>query len=63
MALYINGVEISLQAGFVYENTIGINSIKMAYVGGTSNLYSEIKDLKLYNTALTDAELQALTTI
>jgi hypothetical protein len=62
-ALWINGIEKdtnTTQSNNVQSGTL--NSLNFD-INGSNNFYGNVKDLKIYNTALTDAELQALTTI
>jgi len=61
-ALWVDGVERSTDtSGSVFsENTL--NSLNFN-IGGGSHFYSKTKDVRVYNTALTDQELQTLTTI
>jgi len=61
-ALWVDGVERSTDtSGSVFsENTL--NSLDFN-IGGGSHFYSKTKDIRVYNTALTDQELQTLTTI
>jgi len=61
-ALWVDGVKRSTDiSGSVFSaNTL--NSLDFN-IGGGSHFYSETKDVRVYNTALTDAELQTLTTI
>jgi len=59
-ALWVDGVERSTDtSGSVFTantlNSIGFN------IGGGSHFYSETKEVRVYNTALTDQELAALT--
>jgi hypothetical protein len=58
--LFVNGVKVaqSLTGG-----TGGVNLSNLAFNNGVSgaNFYGSAKDLRVYNTALTDAELIALT--
>jgi hypothetical protein len=61
-AIWINGVEVGTDlTGSV--NAIGTFD-QLSFARGTSNtpFYGNVKEVKVYNTALTDAELQALTT-
>ena len=60
-AVYINGVKKTLNAGFVATAMSGLSELKLLYGGGGNNFYGKVKDLKVYNTALTDTELQNLT--
>jgi hypothetical protein len=59
-ALWINGVEVATDNSGTLP--IGMNRIAFDEGSGASNFYGNVKETKLYNTALTDAELQALTT-
>ena len=59
MALWFNGIKVG-------ENTTAIMPVNLSELsfddgGNTSKFYGNIKDVRVYNTALTDAELQALT--
>ena len=57
-ALWVNGIEIiTVSSG---NTPTGLNSLDLK--GQGFNFYGNIKDIKLYNTALTDAELITLTT-
>ena len=60
-SLWINGVEVhSNTTAFSFNNSLS----NLGNYDGLGNYgYFNIKDTKLYNTALTDQELQALTTI
>ena len=59
-ALWVNGVERSTDtSGSVFsENTL--NSLDFN-IGGGSHFYSKTKDVRVYNTALTDIDLEELT--
>jgi hypothetical protein len=59
--VYFNGIELDSS---VSGNTISANTLttlKFQASNGTSDFYGNVKDVRLYNTALTDQELQALT--
>jgi hypothetical protein len=60
--LYVNGVlELTDTSG---NTPIGLNTLQLTDGNGTSNKFKgKVKDLRVYNTALTDAELIELTTI
>lgn len=60
-SLWINGIEgVSTVSGNVPSNLSVLNFTST----GTSNpFYGKVRDVKVFDTALTDAELQALTTI
>ena len=58
-ALWVNGIEVGVaSSGDVIS---GLDTLGFSFVSG-NNFYGNVKDLRVYNTALTDAELQALTT-
>ena len=61
-SLWVNGVKVvsDLSGGVFANNTL--NNINFSQ-GGSNFLYGKIKDLRVYSTALTDSELQALTTL
>ena len=60
-ALWSNGVRKLLRT----NPSSPINLLNLDFDNGENNspFYGNVKDIKLYNTVLTDAELQALTTI
>ena len=60
-ALWVDGVERNADANGSVFTANTLNSLSFN-VGGASHFYSETKDVRVYNIALTDAELQALTT-
>ena len=60
-ALWINGVEVATDLS---GNTpIGLNNLSFDGVNGATPFYGKTKALAVYKEALTDAELQSLTTI
>jgi len=60
-ALWVNGVEVGTATS---GSTFGSNFLNQLDLQVSSVVFKgEIKDLKLYNTALTDAELAALTQV
>lgn len=60
-ALWFNGVEVGVDP---FGSTFGSNVLNKLDLQFSSVVFEgEVKDLKLYNTALTNAELQALTTL
>jgi len=64
-ALWVNGIKEQENLTF---NTFALNSLPNIYfnssfLGGSSYFYGNVKDLRVYNTALTDAELTTLTTL
>ena len=60
-ALWVNGVEVGSLVGSGTTPS-GLNQLSFTDTGG-SHFYGNVKDVRVYNTALTDSELQALTTI
>jgi hypothetical protein len=58
-ALWVNGVEVLTDD--IVTTPIGLNQIKFEYGNGSNDFYGKVKNLKVYNTALTDTELQNLT--
>ena len=60
--LYINGQKIAeTSTGYTFNSNV-LKELAFDNVSG-GEFYGKCKDVKVYNTALTDAELQALTTI
>ena len=60
-ALWINGVRVNTDITGTTPN--GLNTLNFDEGSGASDFYGNVKDVRVYNNALTDAELQALTTI
>ena len=60
-ALWVNGVEVATDTSG--NAPVNLSTLKIQGSTGFSNFYGNVRELKLYNTALTDSELQALTTI
>jgi len=63
VALWVNGVEIGVDSSFTTFNANVLNRLNLTGATTTTSqyFYGNVKDLKVYNTALTDSELQALT--
>ena len=59
-ALWVNGFELGTDNSGATPN--GLNGLALDDGSGANPFYGNTKDLRVYNTALTDAELQALTT-
>ena len=59
-SLWIDGVEVATDTSL--NVPIGLNNLDFSINGG-GPFYGNTKGVKLYNTALTDAQLQTLTTI
>ena len=62
--LFVNGLQrgVTDTSGSVLANGT-LESVQFKRGNNTGNFYGKTKDLKLYNTALTDAELTTLTTL
>ncbi len=58
-ALWINGVEVDTSSSG--STPSGLDTIRFDAGTGGSPFYGNFKDIKVYNTALTDTELQNLT--
>jgi len=62
-ALWVNGVEAATDnSGLVWSNGV-LDTLKFSDGNNASPFYGNAKDVRLYNTALTDSELATLTTI
>ena len=59
-ALWVNGVEVETATSAIIPN--GLDTLNLDEADGTSEFYGDVKDVRVYNTALTNAELEALTT-
>jgi hypothetical protein len=61
--IFVNGVQIgsTITSGVVFGTTI--NSLDFNEFNGTNKFYGKVKAIAVYKEALTDAELQELTTI
>jgi hypothetical protein len=60
--LFVNGVSISRFSAATNQSVSGLSELNLIFGTGLSFI-GEVKDIKVYNTALTDQELEALTTI
>jgi len=61
-ALYVDGVKRVEETNGSVPSINTFNTLNFAQES-SSNFYGNVKDVRVYNTALTDEELQALTTI
>tara|TARA_R110000803_G_scaffold21725_5_gene54463 strand:- start:248 stop:1495 length:1248 start_codon:yes stop_codon:yes gene_type:complete len=61
-ALWVDGVERSTDISGTVFSANTLNSLDFN-IGGGSHFYSDTKDVRVYNTALTDSELAILTTL
>jgi hypothetical protein len=59
--LWVNGIETDTVSNGVTPTNLGSLDFKM--FNDSNPFYGNVKDLKLYNTALSDSELATLTTI
>ena len=62
-ALWINGIEVLTDLSGATFSSSTLSTINFSKAVGGDNFYGNTKDLRVYNTALTDAQLQTLTTI
>jgi hypothetical protein len=60
-ALWVNGTKVGTDTNGI--TSIGLNELAFDNGSGGANFYGKTKNLKVYPTALSDAELEALTTI
>ena len=60
-ALWINGVEVATDTSGAAP--IGLSELAFDNGGGSNDFYGKVKDIRVYNEALTDAQLQTLTTL
>ena len=62
-ALWVNGLEVAVSnSGNTFSNGT-LTELSFNRGDSAENFYGNVKDVRLYNTALTDLELQQLTTI
>ena len=59
-ALWINGIEVLTDNSL--NSPIGLNELSFEGADNLNPFYGKVKDIRVYNEALTDAQLQALTT-
>ena len=58
--LWVNGIKVMEDLSGATASNV-FSELKFSLANGADNFYGNIKDVRVYNTALTDAELQALT--
>ena len=63
MAVYLNGISQSLYGNFVYTSLLGLSRLSFGTNNTSFVFQGKCKDLRYYDTALTDAELIELTTL
>jgi hypothetical protein len=63
-AMWVDGVEISNDTSSTIFTSNTLSNLEYSFpTDGGDGFASKTRDIKVYNTALTDQELQALTTI
>ena len=60
---FVNGIKIGNSTVTNSFSTMNLTTLDLKDVTNANFFYGNVKDVRVYNTALTDAELQALTTI
>jgi hypothetical protein len=60
-ALWVNGIEVDTETSSNAFTPSSLDVLDFDRGNNSNNFYGNVKDLRVYNTALTDAELQALT--
>ena len=61
ISFWVNGFKVATSTTATIPN--GLNSIDFNFGNGTLPFYGNVKQLQYFDSALTDAELQALTTL
>ena len=59
-AIWINGIEVATNSAAV--SLVGLNQLLFGYTNGGLPFYGKTKNIQVFNYALTDEELQTLTT-
>ena len=59
-SLWIDGFERDISA--ISFNLANLSTLEFSQAGGAETLYAKVKQLQVYTTALTDAQLTSLTT-
>ena len=60
-SFWVNGIEVGNGTNGLAP--IGLSELSFDNGSGGSNFYGNVKDVRVYNTALTDQELAALTQV
>ena len=60
MKFYVNGIQKNTES---VTSPIGMNNLRFSEAEGAFPMFSNTRDLRVYNTELTDAQLTTLTTI
>jgi hypothetical protein len=58
--VYINGVSQSIEGAFVATSMSGLDELKFEYAVSGNNFYGKVKQLMVFKTALSDSELETL---
>ena len=58
--MYVNGVEVATDTSGTMPS--GLNNLSFNWGGISNPFYGKVKQLQVYDTALTDVQLAALTT-
>ena len=61
--LWVNGIKVLEDLSGATSTSNVFSKLKFSLANGADNFYGNIKDLRVYNIALTDQELINLTTI
>jgi len=59
--MFVNGFLVD--SGVGTDSIVGLDRLDFTNASGTENFYGNTKDIRVYNEALTDAQLQTLTTL
>ncbi len=59
--VYINGYSKTIASAFVATAMSGLDELKFEFVSGSNNFYGKVKQLMVFKTALSDSELEELT--
>jgi hypothetical protein len=59
--VYINGVQKTVRAGFTATSISGLNTLRFEQGGSGNKFYGKVRNVQVFTEALTDAELQELT--
>lgn len=60
-SFWIDGVEVGTDSAGSVPNANTLDNLQFNYPPGGNNLYGNVKDVRVYNTALTDSQLEYLT--
>ena len=60
--VYINGLSVFNDAGVSFTS-ISLDDLRFSNPSGSEFMFARCKDIRVYNEALTDAQLQTLTTL